>query len=113
MSATLVAITPQAVEHNKKLIADRKLNFEVLCDNDNLYADQLGLKHGFPDDLKEVYGAFGIDLDAFNGNTKWELAIPTRFVVDSNGIIRAVDFNADYSQRPEPTETVKVLQGLG
>lgn len=110
MSATLVAVSPQSVQHNHKLVEGRKLDFEVLHDADNQYADQLGLRHGFPDDLKEVYGKFGINLDEYNENTKWELAIPARFVVGGDGIIRSADFNADYTIRPEPTATVEVLR---
>jgi peroxiredoxin len=113
MSATLVAVSPQSVEHNRKLIDARKLDFEILNDDDNAYAAQLGLKHGFPDDLKEVYGKFGINLDEFNGNSKWELAIPARFVVSTDGIIRAADFNADYTLRPEPSATIEALRSLG
>ena len=105
-------MSPQAVAHNRKLIEERKLDFEVLNDSDNTYADQLGLKHGFPDDLKEVYGKFGIDLDAFNENTKWELAIPARFVVSTDGRICAADFSADYTTRPEPLDTLEVLRSL-
>lgn len=112
MSATIVAVSPQSVSHNRKLIESRKLDFEVLNDHDNLYADQLGLKHGFSDDLKGVYGQFGINLDTFNENTKWELAIPARFVVSSDGTVRAADFNADYTVRPEPSETEEVLRSL-
>ncbi len=112
MSATLVAVSPQSVSHNRKLIEERKLNFEVLNDKNNAYADQLGMKHGFPDDLKDVYGKFGIDLDQYNENSAWELAIPARLVVSSDGIIRAADYNADYTIRPEPSETVEVLRNL-
>lgn len=101
------------MDHNRKLIESRNLDFEVLHDKDNAYADQLGLKHGFPDDLKEVYGKFGIDLDQYNGNDKWELAIPARFVVETDGIICAADFNADYTIRPEPSETVEALGNCG
>ncbi len=83
-----------------------------MCDDDNAYATQLGLKHGFADDLKGVYGQFGIDLDNFNGNSKWELAIPSRFVVAKDGTIAAVDTNANYTLRPEPTETIEVLKSI-
>ena len=112
MSATLVAVSPQSVSHNRKLMDARKLDFEILNDKDNAYADQLGLKHGFPDDLKDVYGNFGINLDEYNENTAWELAIPARLVISSDGIIRAADFNADYTVRPEPAETVEALRNL-
>ena len=111
-SATLIAITPQSIEHNRKLIESSELNFEILHDEDNAYANQIGLKHGFPDDLKSIYGKFGIDLDKHNGNTKWELPIPARFVISSDGIIRSADFNADYTTRPEPEQTVEVVSNL-
>jgi peroxiredoxin len=88
------------------------LDFEILFDDDNAYAESIGLKHGFPDDLKGVYGKFGLNLDSFNGNSKWELPIASRFVVDQTGIIRAADINADYTKRPEPTETVEVLRSF-
>lgn len=112
MSTTLVAVSPQSVSHNRKLIEERKLDFEVLNDRHNAYADQLGLKHGFPADLKEVYGKFGINLDEYNENTDWELAIPARLVVKSDGVIRAVDFSTDYTVRPEPSETIEHLRNL-
>lgn len=108
----MVAVSPQTSRHNRKLIESRKLDFEVLFDEDNAYADKLCLKHGFPDDLKGVYGKFGIDLDTFNGNSKWELPIPARFVADNSKIIRAADVNADYTLRPEPAETTEALRGI-
>ncbi len=108
----MVAVSPQIVDDNKKLIAQRKLDFEILFDEDNQYAERLGLKHGFPDGLKDVYGKFGIDIERSNGNPKWELPIPARFVVDASGTIRSADFNADYTVRPEPTETLSVLRSL-
>ena len=108
----MVAITPQTTDQNQKLIAQRKLDFEVLYDEDNSYAQKLGLKHGFADDLKEVYGTFGINLDEFNGNSKWELPVPARFVVDSAGVIRSADFNSDYTVRAEPAESVAAVKAL-
>lgn len=112
MSATLVVISPQSSSHNQKLILGRSLRYEVLCDEDNLYAEQLELKHGFSQELKTVYSGFGIDLDKFNGNSKWELPIPARFVVARDGVIHSADFNADYTVRPEPTATVEILRSM-
>ncbi len=33
-----------------------------------------------------------------------------RYVIDKEGIIRAADVNADYTIRPEPSETVRQLR---
>ena len=77
-SATRVAITPQIPALNSELVTKHCLNFDVLYDEDNQYARWLDLVHGFPDDLKQVYGKFGVNLEGANGNSKWELAIPSR-----------------------------------
>jgi len=59
----MVAVTPQIQSLNSELVSKHGLNFDVLYDEDNQYARSLGLVHGFPDDLKEVYGGFGINRD--------------------------------------------------
>jgi hypothetical protein len=38
--------------------------------------------------------------------------MPARYVIDKAGVIRAAEVNADYTIRPEPSETVKVLKAL-
>ena len=38
--------------------------------------------------------------------------MPARYMIDKEGIIRAGDVNADYTIRPEPSETVKTLEAL-
>jgi len=35
-----------------------------------------------------------------------------RYVIDKEGIIRAADVNADYTTRPEPSETLTILRTL-
>jgi peroxiredoxin len=62
--------------------------------------------------LRRVYSKFGIDLKKYNGDDSWTLPIPARFVIDSSGTVRAADADPDYMVRPEPTETVRVLEGL-
>jgi hypothetical protein len=36
--------------------------------------------------------------------------MPARYVIDHEGIIRAADVNADYTIRPEPSETLRQLR---
>jgi hypothetical protein len=38
--------------------------------------------------------------------------MPARYLIDKSGIIRAADVNADYTIRPEPSQTVQQLQAL-
>ena len=109
----MVAVTPQIQSLNSELIKKHKLDFDVLYDQDNQYAGSLDLVHGFPDDLKEVYGGFGINLDDANGNTKWELPIPSRFVVDSSGVIQNAHVDSNYTARPEPSVTLEHVKSIG
>lgn len=109
----MVAITPQIQSLNSELVNKHNLKFDVLYDEDNQYARSLDLVHGFPDDLKDVYGKFGINLDDANGNSKWELAIPSRFVVDESGVVRNAHVDPDYTARPEPSLTLQQVKSLG
>jgi hypothetical protein len=38
--------------------------------------------------------------------------MPARYVIDKHGIIRAADVSADYTIRPEPSDTLNVLRAL-
>ena len=109
----MVAVTPQIQSLNSELVSKLKLNFDVLYDEDNQYGRALDLVHGFPDDLKKVYGEFGINLDNANGNTKWELSIPSRFVVDGKGMVQNAHVDSDYTSRPEPSVTLEAVKALG
>ena len=86
--------------------------FELLRDFGNRVAEAYGLVFTLPDELREIYLKFGIDLAKGNGDGTWRLPIPARFVIDGRGIIRAVDADPDYTRRPEPAATVEILRTL-
>jgi peroxiredoxin len=88
-----------------------KLAFDILSDPGNRVASEFGLTFKLPEDLHQVYGKFGIDLKKYDGDESWTLPMPARFVIDSSGTIRAADVDPDYTVRPEPAETVRVLEG--
>jgi len=101
-----VARTPREIEEPKILA------YEMLRDFGNPVAERYGLVFTLPDDLREIYLGFGIDLARSNGDGTWRLPVPARFVIDRHGIIRAVDADPDYTRRSEPARTVEVLEGL-
>lgn len=71
-----------------------------------------GLAFALPEDLRQVYTKFGVDLAKANGDDSWTLPIPARFVVDRLGIIRQADADPDYTRRSEPAGTVEILRSL-
>lgn len=101
-----MARTPRETEEPKPL------SFALLRDFGNRVAEAYGLAFTLPDDLREIYVKFGIDLAQGNGDGTWRLPMPARFVIDRGGIIRAVDADPDYTRRPEPARTVEFLRGL-
>ncbi len=84
----------------------------MLSDPGNRTADAYGLTFTLPDELREMYEQFGIDVPAHNGDDSWRLPMPARFVVDRDGIIRYAKADPDYTVRPEPDETVEFVQRL-
>jgi peroxiredoxin len=76
-------------------------------------AADYGLRWQLPDDLRELYLQFGIDLAASNGEDSWTLPIPARYIIDGGGTIRYAAVSANYTSRPEPEETLRALRDLG
>ena len=101
-----MARTPRETEDPKPF------PFEMLRDPGNEVAARYGLVFTLPEDLRQIYLGFGIDLARGNGDGTWRLPIPARFVIDRLGIIRAVDADPDYTRRPEPAQTVQSLTAM-
>lgn len=106
-------ISPQLNEHNKAIAEEKKLAVDILSDPGNQVADQFGLRYELPEDLKALYQQFGLDVAAHNGDDSWSLPLPARYVIDAGGIIRHADVHADYTQRPDPEETLAFLRQMG
>jgi len=86
----------------------------VLTDLGNGVARSYGLTFAFPERLQDVYrNDLRIDLGRFNGDPSWELAVPATYVVGRDGIVAYAEADPDYTRRPEPTELLPVLDGLG
>jgi peroxiredoxin len=88
------------------------LPFDILTDLHLKTAEQFGLVFTFPDYLRELYKSFGSTLDRFHDESEYRLPIPARYIVDSNSFIRAADVNADYTIRPEPSDTLRLLKEI-
>lgn len=66
----------------------------------------------FPDYLRDLYRSWGSTLDRFHDESEYRLPMPARYIVDSNNVIRTADVNADYTIRPEPSETLRRLEEI-
>jgi peroxiredoxin len=110
--AQLVAISPQTPDQSLSTAEKNALQFPVLSDGGNALARQLGIVFTVPENLRPIYQAFGIDLQAHNGDTSFELPVPATYVVGSDGIIIRAWINADYRERAEPADVLNALQNI-
>ena len=112
LGAQLVVLTPELERYTRNLHRKLNLTFDILTDLHLKVAEEFRLVFTLPDYLRELYKSFGSTLDRFNAEPEYRLPMPARFVIDSKGIIRAADVNADYTIRTDPAETLKVLRTL-
>ena len=110
--ASFVTIAPQLEKSAKRNKESKKLSFDILVDEGNQYARELGLVFALPQALREVYTQFGIVLPDHNGDDSWTLPMPARLVIDQKGVVVYANINPDYTVRPEPVEVTEVLNGL-
>lgn len=106
---TLVAICPQMPARSRALEKQLGLDFEILHDSGNAVAESYGLRFVLPADLQSVYANFGINLPKNHGGGGWELPMPARYVIDTNGQVTYAVVHPDYTRRPEPQETLEAL----
>lgn len=108
-----MVVSPALPDRLRGLIEKHELRFEILHDPGNEIATTYGLRWQFPNDLRQLYVQFGLDLAAINGDGSWTLPIPARYLIDRDGVVRYVRADPDYTQRPEPEETLEALRALG
>jgi len=112
LGVRIVALTPELERYTRGVHKKLNLTFDILTDLHLNTAEQFRLVFVPPDYLRDLYKSFGKTLDRFHDETEYRLPMPARYVIDQQGIIRAADVNADYTIRPEPSETVTVLRTL-
>ncbi|MGA6986229.1 MAG: redoxin domain-containing protein [Terriglobales bacterium] len=112
LGAEIVVLTPELERYARALHKKLNLTFDILNDLHLKTAEQFGLVFILPDYLRELYKSFGSALDRFNDEPEYRLPMPARYIIDQQGIIRAADVNADYTIRPEPSETLRQLRTL-
>jgi peroxiredoxin len=110
--ASLVAISPQTQANSRKSQRDNKLDFPILSDVKSEVANAFGIRFALPDYLAEVYRTFGNNLPVINEDPAWVLPMPARYVIGTDGIIAYSEVNPDYTQRPDPSELLPVLDRL-
>ncbi len=112
LGARIVALTPELERYTRSVHKKLNLTFDILTDLHLKTAERFRLVFVLPDYLRDLYKSFGNALDRFHDESEYRLPVPGRYLIDKEGIIRAADVNADYTIRPDPSETVRQLRKL-
>jgi peroxiredoxin len=108
--AILAGISPQTVRQSFFMHDQHKLRFPLLSDSGNEVARQFGLTYRVNQEQQGVYRRAFVNLPFANGDESWELPIPATFIVERDGTVLYAFANEDYTERPEPADSVEVLR---
>jgi len=108
--ASLVAVSPQTVKQSFFMHDQHKLRFPLLSDAGNKVARQFGLTYRVPQLQEAVYRRAFVNLPFANGDESWELPIPATYILDRDGRVLYSSANEDYTERPEPSDIVRMLE---
>jgi peroxiredoxin len=109
LSTDLVAVSPETPDNSLTTSEKNELNFSVLSDINNVYAKSLGLVFQIPEDLREVYHSFNLNVDQHNGNADYELPMPATYIINKEREIIYSFTPEDYTERLDPDVILKVL----
>jgi peroxiredoxin len=107
IGASLIAISPQTVQQSFFMADQHKIRFPLLSDPGNCVAREFGLVYRVPEYQQAVYRRVFINLPFVNGDESWELPIPATYILDRNRSVIYASVNADYTERPEPSEILE------
>lgn len=110
--AQLITVTPQSPDKSVEQFKEKGYPFEVLSDLDSKVMKDYKLYFELPAELVEVYKNHGLDIEAFNGKGRNVLPVPGSFVIDTNGIVRAMHADTDYKKRMEPSAIIDALKSI-
>ncbi|MEG0926299.1 peroxiredoxin-like family protein [Chryseobacterium sp.] len=108
-NTVLIAISPQNIDHSLNMTEKNSLEFEVLTDTDNHFAEKLGIVFQLQDFVLPYYQSLGIDLSNYNKNTNHKLPVPAVFVVDENKVVTYKFLDVNYMNRVDVEELISAL----
>nr|WP_145355861.1 peroxiredoxin-like family protein [Roseimaritima multifibrata] len=109
--AKLVVLTPELPANAKKTAESNDLGIVALHDSKNEIAKKYGVVFDLPESILPIYRD-RLKLGEVNGSDAMELPLSATYVIDTDGVIRYAYLNADYKQRPEPSEIINFIKTL-
>lgn len=114
--ATVVAISPQTMEHTEATVTKDSVTFHMLSDEGFKVGEAYGVRYEMPPAMKEQLKKYNLDLTKYNGGTPGEdgdeLPLTATYIIDQEGTITYAFLDPDYTKRASPDELLKALEQL-
>ncbi|SBW05494.1 Alkyl hydroperoxide reductase/ Thiol specific antioxidant/ Mal allergen [uncultured Dysgonomonas sp.] len=105
----LLAVSPQKIKHSLSMMENNEISFDILFDENNVFAQQLDISFQLQDFVVPHYQQLGIDLREYNGDSQNTLPVPAVFVVDKNYNITYSFVDTNYMNRIDIDELIMNL----
>ena len=95
----VLAIAQDGPETNNRVMKKQKLSFPILSDDDMDAAKKFGVVFSVDDETLAVYKKYNIDLVGLYGRERPLMAVPSVFLIGTDGKIKFSYVNPDYRER--------------
>ncbi len=113
LGADLIAVSPEIPDHTLTMAEKHGIPIDVLSDVTSEVLKKYRLWFAVPQEVKELYrDRFGINLEKYNGEGRWELPVPATYILDGQGVVRAGVADPDHTVRMDIEEILAALAGI-
>lgn len=110
--ATVVAISPQTMDHTQATVAKDSVKFHMLSDEGSKVGEAYGVKYIMPDAMKEQLKKYKLDLSTYNGGEGDALPLTATYVIDQQGKIVYAFLDPDYTKRASPDDLLAAVKKI-
>lgn len=113
LGADLIAVSPESPDNTMTMAEKHAIPIDILSDATSEALKKYRLWYAVPAEVKTLYlEKFGLNLEKYNGEGRWELPVPATYVLDSEGVVRAGEADPDYTVRMEPADVVAAIRTI-
>lgn len=111
--AQLIAVSPDPADRSLSTKEKQSLEFTVLTDHDNQFAQTLDIAFQIPEAVKKIYLDFGLTISPqSDAPDVFMLPLAATYIVNTKGEIIWAFVNIDYTQRSEPEAIIDFLKTI-
>ncbi len=110
--ATVVAISPQTMDHTQATVTKDGVKFHMVSDEGFKVGEMYGVKYQMPEAMKEQLKKYKLDLAKYNGGEGDALPLTATYVIDQRGTITYAFVDPDYTKRASPDDLLAAVKQL-